>query len=811
LGQEHARNEINERHDGTPKGVPFQNAGAAEARLFHPPATPPDPTLTRTGAAMGTAGYMSPEQVRGEKLDIRTDIFSFGLVLYEMASGQRAFSGETAEVVRDAILNQTPAPVHERNAAIPRKLEAIIDRAIEKNREQRYPNAAKMRAELQGLADRPRESQSDTSSTRARWKWLAAAAVVAVAMIAGGVFWRSRKPPKLTEQDTIVLADFDNPTSDPVFDDTLKQALSSQLSQSPFLNVLSNRKVRAVLKEMNRSADEPLTEDVAREVCRHAGSKAMVTGTIGHLPKDYILGLKAVDCNMGNVLAEAQERAPDKDAVLKALNEAAITIRKQMGEPLSSVRKYATPLGEGSTQSLEAWKSYSMGRKAEDKEGVTAALPFYKRAVEIDPGFARAYYNLSVSYGNLNQGERAEEYGRKAYELRDKLSERERLTIEATYYQEVTGDLDKAAQTYELWRQNYPRDYAAVGNLGGIYGKLGYAEKNLEASREAMRLRPNYGDVYLNVAASYMNVNRLDEAEETFKQAEQHKVTADQLLPYWYQLAFLKGDRARMAQMAAAAKDKPGTEDLMLASEADTESWYGRYTRARKLTQQAMGSAQRNDAGETAATYQVAAALREAAAGNRPQARADALAALRLAPSHNVQAMAALALAQAGDIAAAGKLADELDKARPLDTVVQRYWLPTIRAAIAVERKDPGRAVELLNRIGALEMGEVATGLNVYLCPVYVRGEAYLVLGDGKAAASEFQKFLEHYGLLTNFPWGALARLGLARAYALDAASGPEAHDKARTAYQNFLTLWKDADPDIPIYRQAKLEYAKLR
>jgi serine/threonine protein kinase/DNA-binding winged helix-turn-helix (wHTH) protein/tetratricopeptide (TPR) repeat protein len=770
-----------------------------------------DSTLTRTGAAMGTAGYMSPEQVRGEKLDARTDIFSFGLVLYEMATGQRAFGGETALAVHDAILNKTPTPAHEVNSAVPLKLKKIISRAIEKERQRRYQSVAEMGAELQLLADRSKEPEGGRLRSRRRWVWPAAAAVVCAAMLAGGLYWRSHRAPKLTEQDTVVIADFDNSTGDAVFDDALKQALSAQLSQSPFFNVLSNRKVRAVLKEMNRSADESLTEDAAREVCRHAGSKAVVTGSIDHLHKGYILGLKAVNCNTGNVLAEAQERMPDKETVLKALDEAAITVRKQMGEPLSSVQKYAMPSPEGSTQSLEAWKSYSMGRKAEDKEGWTAALPFYKRAVEIDPTFARAYYALSVAYGNLNQGERAEEYGRKAHELRDNVSARERLTIEANYYDKVTGELDKAAQAYELWRQNYPRDVAPVGNLGVMYARLGDERKNLEAGREAMRLRPNYGAVYLNLAATYMNLNRLDEAEQAFRQAEQHSVTADQLLPYWYQLAFLKGDRARMAQMAAAAKDKPGTEDLMLASEADTESWYGRYTSARKLTQQAMGSAQRNDAGEAAATYQVVASLREAATGNRQQARADALAALNLAPSHSIQAMAALALAQTGDIGAAEKLAYELDKGRPLDTLMQRYWLPTIRAAIAVERKDPGGAIELLSRMGTLEMGEIATGLNVYLCPVYVRGEAYLMLGDGKAAAAEFQKFLEHYGLLANFPWGALARLGLARAYALEAQTDPAAREKARTAYQNFLTLWKDADLDIPIYKQAKAEYEKLK
>src|SRR5271165_3095929 len=380
-----------------------------------------DAHLTRTGSAMGTAGYMSPEQVRGEKLDARTDLFSFALVLYEMATGQRAFSGDTAVAVHDAILNQAPVPVRERNSTISRKLEAIINRAIEKDRERRYQNAVEMGAALQALAHPSREPHGGKSRNRSRGKWLAAAAVVCVAIAGAGLYWRSHRPAKLTEQDTIVIADFANSTGDPVFDDTLKQALSAQLSQSPFLNVLSNRKVRGTLKEMNRSANEPLTEDVSRQVCQRFGSKAMLAGSISLLNKEYMLGLKAVDCNTSDVLAEAQERAPNKEVVLKALDEAGVTIRRKMGEPVSSVQKYATPLAEATTPALEAWKSYSLGIKAAYKEGMTASLPFYKRAVEIDPNFARAYYVLSVVYGNLNEGQRSEEYARKAFEMRDRV------------------------------------------------------------------------------------------------------------------------------------------------------------------------------------------------------------------------------------------------------------------------------------------------------------------------------------------------------------------------------------------------------
>ena len=668
-------------------------------------------------------------------------------------------------------------------------------------------NAAARLSPLESKEARAKEA------VKPRARFLGAAVFVAVASVAVVVvlYWRMHHTTKLTEQDTIVLADFDNKTGDPVFDDSLKQALAAQLSQSPFLNVLPNRKVRGPLKELNRSANEPLTLDLSREICRQAGSKAVVAGSISHLYMAYILELKAVECGSGNLLAEAQERSPDKATVLKALDEAAVAIRKQMGEPVRSVQKYAAPLAEATTPSLEAWKAYSMGKNADDKEGMTAALPLYKRALEIDPNFAKAYYSLSIAYGNLNQRERSEEYGRKAYELRNKVNEHERLAIDANYYANVTGELEKAAQVYEQWHENYPRDASAIGNLGGTYGRIGYQEKFLEASRQALRLNPSYGAIYYNVATAYMNLNRLDDAEAAFKQAQEHNVSIDYVLPYRYLLAFLKGNSAQMTQLVTAADGDPGAKDVMLASQADTEAWYGKFRNARKLTGGAMDSAKHNDATETAAGYQVAEALREAATGNWQQAHADALAAVKLSHGSGVQAMAALALAQAGDATVAEEMANELNKARPLDTLVQRYWLPTIRAAVALKRNDPAGAVQMLSGMGTLEMATVNVGVNVYLCPVYVRAEAYLMLGDGKSAEAEFQKIIEHYGLVANFPWGALARLGLARAYALEAANDPAARDRARSAYQNFLTLWKDADPDILIYKQAKAEYAKLQ
>jgi eukaryotic-like serine/threonine-protein kinase len=651
--------------------------------------------------------------------------------------------------------------------------------------------------------------KSRSRAWRVRLLWTSAA-VLLVTLIGGGLYWRAHKVPVLTEKDTIVLADFDNNAGDAVFDDTLKQGLAIQLEQSPFLNVLSDRKVAGTLKLMNRSGSERLTGDLAHEVCLRTNSKAMMTGSIARLGHEYVLGLKAVDCNTGDLLADVQEQAADKEAVLKALDAAAVSVRGKLGESLSSVQKYSTPLEEASTPSLEALKAYSLGRKTRFAKGDTASLTFFKRAVELDPNFAMPYVAVSVAYSNLNEAGRAAENARKAYELREKVSERERFSIEANYYLTASGELEKAAQVYGLWQQTYPRDAPPSTNLAFIYSCLGNWEKALEEARKALRLEPNDEIHYLNLIADYASLNRLDEAEAVYKQAEERKLESENLIGNRYQLAFLRGDTAQMAQMAAAAMGKPGVEDLLLATQADTEAWYGKLKHSRDLTRRAMDLAQRNDAKETAATYRAAAALREVEVGNREQARVDADAALKLAPNRDVRAMAALALARAGDTAAAEKLAVNLDKTFRLDTLVQRYWLPTIRAAVALERKDPNRAVELLKVASMIELGSPTSSINIVLCPAYLRGEAYLMLHDGNAATVEFQKFIDHYGLVANFPWGALARLGLARAYALQAATDPAPRDKARNAYQDFLTLWKDADPDISIYKQAKAEYAKL-
>jgi tetratricopeptide (TPR) repeat protein len=640
-----------------------------------------------------------------------------------------------------------------------------------------------------------------------RWKVLVPAIVILLAVAIGGtLYFRSRQAmTRLTDKDTIVLSDFDNKTGDAVFDDTLKQGISVQLEQSPFLALVSEQRVDETLKLMGRPAGDQLTPEVTREVCLRTGSKAMLTGSIAALGSQYVIGLKAVNCNTGDVLAEAQAQAAGKEAVLKALDVAAVSLRGKLGEALSSVQKYATPLEEATTPSLEALKAYSLGLKTAFAKGSTAALPLFQRTVELDPNFAMAYAWMSAVYRDLDEMGRASESARKAYDLREKVTERERLFIEGGYYVKATGELEKAAQTYELWQQTYPRDDIPHRALRVISHLLGNWEKALDEAREALRLEPNTVANYVNLGATYTALDRLNEAEAVYKQAAERKLENELLLQNRYMLAFVKGDAAQMAQLASAAMAKPGFENLLLASQADTEGWYGKLKNAEELTGRAMDSAQRNDAKEAAAGYQAAAALREVGAGNREQARAEAHAALKLAPNRDVPAMAALALARAGDTAGAEKLAAELDKTFPLDTLVQTYWLPTIRAGVALERKGPNRAIELLKVASTIELSK-PTYLTIFLCPAYLRGEAYLMLHDGKAAAAEFQKFIDHRGLVANFPWGALARLGLARAYALQGDTA-----KARTAYQDFLTLWKDADPDIPILKEAKAEYAKLK
>ncbi len=778
------------------------------AKLWRPiTASAATESLSDTQGMAGTMPYMAPEQLLGGPIDARTDIHGAGSVLYEMATGQRPFAEVERTQLISAILHRAPRPPTAVNPKLSPELARIIGKCLEKEPENRYQLAKELAIDLRRLLMPSAAKVAELPvAGRALWKDLVPAVMVLVAAAIGAMlYFRSHQhATRLTDRDTIVLSDFDNRTDDGVFDDTLKQGLSVQLEQSPFLSLVSERRVNETLRLMGRPAGDRLTPEVTHEVCLRLGSKAMLTGSIAEVGSQYVIGMKAVNCDTGDVLAEAQERAASKEAVLKALDNAAISLRSKLGESLNSVQKYATPVEEATTPSLEALKTYSLGVKTAYAKGGTAALPFFKRAVDIDPNFAMAYAWMAAVYFDLNEVRRGAENASKAYALREKVSERERFDIEGDYYLTATGELEKATQTFELWQQIYPRDDAPYRHLGFVSNALGNWEKALEELREALHLEPNNVTNYLNLSVAYTTLNRLDEAEAMFKEADKRKLENEQLLQSRYWLAFLKGDAAQMAQLVSAAMGKPGAEDLLLAAQADTEGWYGKLKNARELTRRAMESAQHNDAKESAAAYQAAAALREVESGNREQARAEANAAVKLAPNRDVRAIAALALARAGDAAGAENLAATLDKNFPVDTLVQRYWLPTIRAGIALERKDANWAIELLKVTSTIENGS-PTNLAIVLCPAYLRGEAYLMLHDGNRAATEFQKFIDHRGLVVNFPWGVLARHGLARAYAMQGDAV-----KARSTYQDFIALWKDADPDIPILKETNAEYARL-
>ena len=761
--------------------------------------------LTSPGAAVGTIAYMSPEQVRAKELDARTDLFSFGAVLYEMTTGTLPFRGESTGLVFDAILNREPVPAARLNPGLPLKLDEIISKCLEKDRNLRYQHAADVRTDLHRLKRGTDSNQSAATQARSvaprRSPWMLIAAVVVVAALAAGGYLAWHRPgTKLTDRDTIVLADFANSTGDAVFDDTLKTALSVSLRQSPFLNVLPDGEVTKTLQLMSRPADSKLTPEVARELCLRAGSKLYLAGAIASLGSEYVLGLKALNCQSGEPLAEEQVTAASKEKVLDAMGAAASKLRAQLGESLATIKAFDVPLEQASTPSLDALKAYSLGRKMEAAKGGTAALPLYQRAVELDPNFAMAYQELAVTYSSLSQLERGAQNARRAYDLRAKVSDRERFSIEGYYYTYATGEREKAAQSYELWQQAYPRDSVPYRNLGNVSNDLGNLEKALEEYREALRLDPSAIWNYGNLASAYMNLNRLDEAEAVFRQAEERKLSG-YLLVLRRKLAFLKGDEARLVQLAAAAAGEPGVEDQMLGAQANCAAWYGKMKDADDLTRRAMDSALHYDAQETAGGYQVDAAVRTAEMGKSELVRRQAAAAVKLAPKSNLRIWAALALVRAGDPAPAEKLIDELDKEFPQDTFVQGSYLPTLRAAVALEHKDPNHAIDLLKRAGRFDVGG---GAGLY--QIYLRGEAYIASHDGKAAAAEFQKFVDHRGLVGSDPLGALARLGLARA---DALQGNSAN--AKTEYQDFLTLWKDADLDIPVLKEAKAEYAKLQ
>ena len=637
---------------------------------------------------------------------------------------------------------------------------------------------------------------------RTRLAWIGVAAAL-LALIGAGLYWRAHRGRALSGKDTIVLADFENRTGDPVFDQTLKGALAIDLEQSPFLNLLSDQKVSETLKLMNRPAHEKLTQELAGEVCLRTNSKALLSGSISQFGSEYVIGLKAVNCQTGDTLVEEQAKAAAKEKILKAIDKLSAGVRQKLGESLPSVQKFATPLEDVTTPSLEALQAFTTGKNMKLQNGDVMALPYFRLALDLDPNFVLAYVELGRANSNLEQTSLAVQYFKKAYELRDRVSLRERHTIEAYYYLYVTGELEKARQTYIAWSESYPSDYVPHHSLGNIYSQLQRWDDAMAEEQEALRLRPDFGVGYANLMASYVRLNRLGEAKALFDEALRRGLDNEWLRQIRYSVAFIEGDQAAMQEQLKWAADKPGVEDHFLAVLADTEAYYGRLDRARELSEQAVDSAVHANKLETAGRWKADEALREAEVGDTRRAQEMAAEALALSTGKDVTALTALTLARAGEVTRAKKLAEDLDRNFPLATIMQNYTLPTIRAAIDLRNNQPVRAIQTLAIVTPYESN---SGSLPYFCPAYIRGQAYLALGQGQQAAGEFQKVIDHQGIVTNFVIRALARLQLGRAQVVTGDN-----QAALKSYQDFLTLWNDADPDIPIYQQAKAEYGRLQ